>query len=75
MFGRVRNSDIVTNADGSKTIPCYQIEIADTAGQVKKTYTKDGQYVQSIRANGNVINMKLCKNRVLLIQRPEKIVF
>ena len=61
VFGRVRNSDIVTNADGSKTIPCYQIEIADTAGQVKKTYTKDGQYVQSIRANGNVINMKLCK--------------
>ena len=61
VFGRVRNSDIVTNADGSKTIPCYQIEIADTAGQIKKTYTKDGQYVQSIRANGNVINMKLCK--------------
>ncbi len=72
----MRNSDIVTNADGSKTIPCYQIEIADTAGQIKKTYTKDGQYVQSIRANGNVINMKLCKKiRCFFIQRPEKIVF
>ena len=36
VFGRVRNSDIVTNADGSKTIPCYQIEIADTAGQMNQ---------------------------------------
>ncbi|MBO5488417.1 MAG: hypothetical protein J5972_00760, partial [Eubacterium sp.] len=61
VYGYVRNEDIATNKDGGRIVPCYQIEIADTKGSVRKTFSKEGQYIQNARANGNVINMTLCK--------------
>lgn len=61
VYGFVKKSDISQNSDGMKVVPCYELNIADTKGVVRKTFSKKGQYVQSISANGNVINIKLCK--------------
>ncbi len=61
LYGFVKKSDISQNRDGTKVIPCYELNIADTKGTVRKTFSKKGQFIQSISANGNVINMKLCK--------------
>lgn len=61
VYGYVKKTDISQNRDGTRVVPCYELNIADTKGTVRKTFSKNGQYIQSISANGNVINMKLCK--------------
>ncbi|MBO5487311.1 MAG: hypothetical protein J5988_10370 [Eubacterium sp.] len=61
VYGFVKKSDISQNKDGTKVVPCYELNIADTKGTVRKTFSRKGQFVQSISSNGNVINMNLCK--------------
>ncbi len=61
VYGYVRASDIGKMDDGSKVVPCYELYIADTSGEVKRKYSKEGQYIQKISCTGNVINMTLCK--------------
>lgn len=61
VYGYVKKSDISQNKDGTKVVPCYELNIADTKGTVRKTFSQKGKFVQSISSNGNVINMNLCK--------------
>lgn len=63
VYGFVRKSDIGKTEDGSRVIPCYELYIASTTGEVKRKYSKKGHYVQKISCNGNVINMTLCKKK------------
>lgn len=61
VYGFVRKDDIVQNKDGTRVIPCYELYIADMKGEIKRKFTKSQRYVQNISANGNVINIKLCR--------------
>lgn len=61
VYGHVRKKDIIQNTDGSRVIPCYEIYIANTGGEILKKFTKRGKYIRSIVSNGNVINISLCK--------------
>lgn len=63
VYGFVRKSDIGKSEDGARVIPCYEMYIASTTGEVKRKYTKRGHYIQKISCNGNVINMTLCKQK------------
>ena len=63
VYGFVRKSDIGKSEDGTKVIPCYELYIASTTGEVKRKYVKSGHYIQRISCNGNVINMTLCKRK------------
>jgi len=61
IYGYAKKKDVGRNKDGTKVVPCYELHIADTKGNVKKSFDRSGQYIQSIQANGNVINIKMCK--------------
>ncbi len=63
VYGFVRKSDIGKTSDGANVVPCYELYIASTTGEVKRKYSKQGHFVQKISCNGNVINMTLCKRR------------
>lgn len=63
VYGFVKIKDIVQNSDGSRVIPCYELYIANTEGEVLKKFSKRGRYVNGIVANGNVINISLCKKQ------------
>lgn len=61
VYGYVRQEDIGRARDGSKVLPCYELYIASTTGEVRRKYSKKNVFVQKITSNGNVINMTLCK--------------
>ncbi len=61
VYGFVKKKDIGRSVDGSKVVPCYKLFIADTKGKTVKEFNWKGRYIQGIRANGNVINITLCK--------------
>lgn len=61
IYGYAKKEDVGKNSDGAKVVPCYELHIADTKGTVKKSFRRDGQFIQSIQSNGNVINIKMCK--------------
>lgn len=61
VYGYVKKSDITQNKDGSRIVPCTELFIADDKGRVVKKFAWKGEYVQSIRSNGNVINVSVCK--------------
>lgn len=63
VYGFVRKADIGQMQDGTKVIPCYELYIASTTGEVKRKYSRKGQYIQKISCNGNVINMTLCNKK------------
>lgn len=63
VYGFVHKSDIGKTSDGAKVVPCYELYIASTTGEVKRKYKKKGHYIQKISCNGNVINMTLCKKK------------
>lgn len=61
VYGFVHKKDIGRSVDGSRVVPCYKLYIADTKGKTVKEFAWKGRYIQGIRANGNVINITLCK--------------
>ncbi len=61
VYGYVRQEDIGRTKNGSRVIPCHELYIASTTGEVRRQYSKKNIYVQKIVSNGNVINMSLCK--------------
>ncbi len=61
VYGFVKKDDIGPSADGSRVVPCYELDIADTQGKILKTYSKSDRYIRSVSTNGNVINMQLCR--------------
>ena len=63
VYGFVRKADIGKMSDGTKVIPCYELYIASTTGEVKRKYSVKGQYIQKVSCNGNVINMTFCKKQ------------
>lgn len=63
IYGFVKEKDIVQNSDGSRVIPCYELYIANTEGEVLKKFSKRGKYINGIVANGNVINISMCKKQ------------
>ncbi len=63
VYGFVRKSDMGKMSDGTKVVPCYELCIADTTGEVKRKYRIKGQYIRKVDCNGNVINMSLCRKQ------------
>lgn len=61
VYGYVRKKDIGRTKEGRKIIPCYELYIANTSGEVRRKYSKKRMYIEKINSNGNVINMTLCK--------------
>lgn len=61
VYGYVRKDDIGRSRDGTRIVPCYELYIADTNGNVVEDFHWKNQYIQGIQANGNVINITLCK--------------
>lgn len=61
VYGFVKKSDIGKMKDGSTVIPCYELYIAGTTGEVKRKYNKSNAFIQKIDCKGNVLNMTLCK--------------
>ena len=61
VYGYVRKSDVGVGVNGSKVVPCHELYIANTKGEEVKKFSWEGEYVQGIHANGNVINITLCK--------------
>lgn len=61
VYGFVKKDAITQNSDGSRIIPCYELYIANTKGEVLKKFAKSGKYIKGIDSNGNVINISLCK--------------
>lgn len=61
VYGYVRKKDITKTKDGTQIVPCYALYIANPQGQVLKEYRKEGVYIQNVKANGNVVNMQLCR--------------
>lgn len=61
VYGYVRKEDIGKTKEGSKVVPCYELYIASTTGEVRCKYSKKNTYIQKISSTGNVINMSLCK--------------
>ncbi|MBO4395175.1 MAG: hypothetical protein J5819_02370 [Eubacterium sp.] len=61
VYGFVRKDDIKKQSDGTRIIPCYQLLIADTSGNVVKTYEKDDCYIKNAVGSGNVVNIRLCR--------------
>lgn len=63
VYGYVREKDIAQSSDGTRIVPCYELYIANTKGEVLKKFSKRGRYVRAISSNGNVINISLCKKK------------
>lgn len=63
VYGFVREKDISQSSDGTRIVPCYELHIANTKGDVLKKFSKRGKYIRNISANGNVINISLCKKK------------
>lgn len=63
VYGYVKKDDVTKSQDGSRVIPCYELYISDTQGNVLKKYKKQNRYIQNVSANGNVINMTLCRKQ------------
>lgn len=61
--GYVRKADIGKTKDGIKVIPCYELDIVNAEGEVRRKYNRKNTYIEKIRANGNVINIKLCRKK------------
>lgn len=61
VYGYVKQKDIGKMKDGSKVIPCYELYIASTSGEVRRKYRRKKTFIQKITSNGNVINISLCK--------------
>lgn len=61
VYGFVRKKDIAQNSSGFRIVPCYELYIANTKGEVLKKFSKPGKYIKNIVSNGNVINISLCK--------------
>lgn len=61
VYGNVRQADIGKMKDGSKVIPCYELYIAGTTGEIRRKYSRKNAFIQKITSNGNVINITLCK--------------
>lgn len=57
IYGYANKSDIVENKDGSYTVPLYEIEIADSEGNILKTYKEKGVYVVDAVVEDNVIKL------------------
>lgn len=63
VYGYVRKEDIGRSRDGSRVVPCYELYIADTKGNIVKRFDWKNRYIQGIQANGNVINITLCRKK------------
>lgn len=63
VYGYVKKEDITRNRDGSRIIPCYELCIANTKGEVLKRFSRKGRYIKNTVSKGNVINITLCKKR------------
>ena len=61
VYGYVKKADIGRSKDGTKVVPCYELHISDSHGNVVKKFNWKNRYIQGIQANGNVINITLCK--------------
>lgn len=61
-YGRIE--DLLVNEDGRLTYAMNRVQIGSASGQVKKVYQKEGYYVQSAEASGNVIRLeRLVRNK------------
>ena len=61
VYGYVRQADIGKTKEGSNIIPCYELYIVSTTGEIRRKYSKKNTYIQKVSSNGNVINITLCK--------------
>lgn len=61
VYGYVKKADIGRSKDGMRVVPCYELHISDAHGNVVKKFNWKNRYIQGIQANGNVINITLCK--------------
>ena len=61
VYGYVRKKDIGRDQDGTRVVPCYELHISDSHGSVVKKFNWKNRYIQGIQANGNVINITLCR--------------
>lgn len=55
-YGKVE--ELQVNEDGRLTYAMNRVQISSSSGQVKKVYQKEGYYVQSAEASGNVIRLE-----------------
>lgn len=63
LYGYGRYEDLYVNEDGRVIYAMYKVEIKNSIGQTKKVYEKDGYFVASAQADGNVIRLdRLTKN-------------
>ncbi len=64
IYGYGRIEDLYQNEDGRMTYAMYRVEIKNSIGQSKKVYEKEGYFVGSAEAEGNVIRLeRLKKNK------------
>ena len=70
LYGRINNniiygfaylSDIAILADGSRLLPAYKLCIEDGHGNIMKTYTESGYYVNGVGITENMLTLKRLK--------------
>ena len=70
LYGRINNNiiygfaylnDIAILADGSRLLPAYKLCIEDGHGNVLKTYTESGYYVNGVEITENMLTLKRLK--------------
>ncbi len=57
IYGKVKNTDIAVHEDGTVIEPMYEVLIADSLGNVKKQYAKEGYYVIDAYTRNNVVEL------------------
>ena len=57
IYGYGKTADIVENKDGTYTVPLYELEIADSEGNVLKNYKEKGVYIVDAVIEDNVIKL------------------
>lgn len=61
IYGTANVKNIITNPDGSTTLPCTKLSIADVHGNVLKKYFRKNKYVTEVRINDSVISLTRVK--------------
>jgi len=63
VYGIANPKNLITNVDGTNTLPCTRIIISDTSGNALKTYFHKKIYVTRVTLSDSVIMLKRVKKK------------
>lgn len=61
IYGIAKDEDVHTTINGDVLVPCYELNIVDETGAVKKTYKKSDYYITGLTVEENVIKLARVK--------------